>query len=212
VRLLASVPDYFELLLERAQPGHDLWTVPDDGARLDIAAELMRRLWRPVTAETVRSVGSTARAWADTTERRLVTSEVPWVTGPIERGIDLLRSLPRDASERTLVHGDFHPGNILAAEREPWLAIDPKPLVGDPAFEPIQLLTQRAGRLTEPTSPDEAARRITAIAERSGLDADRIAQWGIARCAEWSMWSWEHGHTIDAAIAYTWARMMDQLG
>ena len=211
VRLLASRPETFELLLEHAVPGHDLWTLPDDEERLDIGCELMTRLWRPVAAGRIVSLAQTAATWADITERRLITSEVPWVTGPIERGVDLLRSLPAETTESVLLHGDFHPGNILAAEREPWLAIDPKPLVGDPAYEPVQLLTQRGGRIAEPPAPADVERRLAAIADRLQLDADRIARWAIARCAEWSMWSWDRGDTIDAAIAYTWARTLDHL-
>lgn len=211
VALLAAAPEAHELLLERAEPGHDLWSVADDDERLDVACDVMRRLWRPSGDDSIRSVGATARAWADVTERRLVTSEVPWVTDPIERGVDLLRALPNDPTGRVLVHGDFHPGNVLAARREPWLAIDPKPLVGDPAFEPIQLLTQQEGRITEPPPLDDVAVRVEGLAGRLDLDAERIVRWGIARCAEWSMWSWEHGDTIDAAVAYTWARTLDRL-
>lgn len=211
VRVAASCPAGFELLLERADPGADLWTVDDDRARLEVACELARRLWRAEPPPTMRTVDTTARSWADITERRLITAELPWITGPIERGIDLLRSLPGDTGLRVLLHGDFHPGNILSAEREPWLVIDPKPLVGDPAFEPIQLLAQRSGRIVEPPTAAAVEARVTTIADLLGLDAGRIARWGLARCAEWSMWSWEHGDTIDAAIAYTWARILDQL-
>lgn len=211
VRLIAGEPPTFEYLLEHARPGHDLWTVDDDSTRLDVACGLMTRLWRAEVADEIRSLRTTAEAWAAVTERRLITHELSWIAGPVERGIGLLRTLPVESEEKVLLHGDFHPGNILAAEREPWLAIDPKPLAGDPAFEPVQLLTQYGGRIAEPPSVAKIERRLGSIAECTGLDAERIGRWAIARTAEWSMWSWDHGDTIDAAIAYTWARALDPL-
>ena len=211
VRVVASRADTYELLIERADPGNDLWTVGDDRSRLEIACEVAGRLRRPVEREAIASLEAVTTAWADVAERRLITSELPWIPDPIERGVDLLRALPVEADSSMLVHGDFHPGNLLAAQREPWLAIDPKPLVGDPAFEPIQLLTQRAGRIAEPPPTADVEERLTTIADLLDLDATRIARWGIARCSEWSMWSWDHGDTIDAAIAYTWARALDDL-
>ncbi len=212
VELLASRPDSYEALLERAIPGTDLWSVDDDRERIEATCGLMARLWRPVPESSIGGLAPVAARWADITERRLITLELPWISSPIERGIDLLRTLPRDqAADAVLLHGDLHPGNILAAEREPWLVIDPKPLVGDPAFEPVQILTQRAGRIAEPPEPDAVASRLTRIAGLVALDPERIGLWALARTAEWSMWSFERGDTIDAAVAYTWTRTLDTL-
>ena len=208
VRVVASEAPTMELLLERAVPGSDLWSVPSDSERLNIASTLMRRLWRRADDDRIARVEDVARLWADITERRLVTADLPWVGDPIERGVELLRSLPDEPHDEVLVHGDFHPGNILAAEREAWLAIDPKPMIGDPAFEPVQLLTQRRGRIAEPPDVAGVERRLERIAGLVGLEADLVGRWAIARTSEWSMWSWEHGDTIDAAIAYTWSRTL----
>lgn len=210
VRLEAHASESWELLLERADPGTDLWAA--DAAQCDeVACELARRLWQESDDEGIPTVAATASAWADVTERRLITSDVPWITEPVERGVDLLRTLPHESGDRMLLHGDFHPGNILAARREPWLVIDPKPLIGDPAFEPIQLLIQQDGRIVEPSDVVTVERRLDDLAKRLGLDPVRIGRWGMARCAEWSMWSWDHGDTVDAAIAYTWVRTLDRL-
>ena len=211
VRILASEAPTLELLLERAVPGSDLWSVPSDSERLEVASALMRRLWRRASDDRIARVDDVARLWADITERRLVVAELPWVGEPIERGIDLLRSLPDEPHDELLVHGDFHPGNILAAEREPWLAIDPKPMIGDPAFEPVQVLTQRRGRIAEPPDAAGVERRLDRIAGLVGLGADHLGRWALARTAEWSMWSWERGDIIDAAIAYTWSRTLDEI-
>lgn len=208
VRVLAAESDSFELLLERCSPGDSLWSAEHDGDRLDVACSLMTRLWRPVDSDVIPDLGDVASAWADVTTRRISTYEHPWTPEPIERGIDLLRTLPGRAPERVLVHGDFHPGNVLRSEREPWLVIDPKPMFGDPAFEPVQLLTQSGGRIAEPPPPTEVEDRLVDISSKVGVDANRVGLWAIARTAEWSLWSWDHGDTIDAAIAYTWARTL----
>lgn len=211
VRLLAANAEANELLLERAQPGTDLWSEADDVERLRIGCSIMRRLWRPAEPGPIAAAADVCRRWAAITERRLITNEVPWVTSPIERGIELLRSLPATTADPVLVHGDFHPGNVLAATRERWLAIDPKPLVGDRAFDAVQLLTQRAGRIAEPGAPEDVEGRLSTLATLLGLEPERVGYWAIARTAEWSMWSWEHGDTVDAAIAYTWARTLDHV-
>lgn len=211
VRLIESKPDTFELLLERCVPGTDLWSVDGDAERLDVATGLLGRLSRDIDGQDVTMLTSIGPQWADVTERRLVMSELPWVSGPIERGIDLLRALPFTAANGVLLHGDFHPGNILAAEREPWLVIDPKPIIGDPAFDPVQLLIQEAGRTTEPPEADVITKRLVTLADALGLAPERIGKWAIARCTEWSMWSFDHGNTVDAAIEYSWARTLDRI-
>jgi len=209
VRLLDAKPDSFELLLERCSPGHSLWSVASDAERLETACSLMTRLWRRLAVDAVVDLGVVAGRWADVTTRRLRSFEHPWSPQPIERGIDLLRTLPGQSVEHVLLHGDFHPGNILSSAREPWLAIDPKPMIGDPAFEPVQLLTQRDGQLGEPPAPAEVERRLVGIAARVGLDPTRIGLWAIARTTEWSLWSWDRGDTVDAAIAHAWTQTLD---
>ncbi len=211
VRVIASKPDTYELLLERCDPGHSLWSVEDDDERLDIAVGLMKRLWRPVEDGVFTSLAELGATWSGITMRRLMTLEVPWVTGPIERGADLLTTLPASAPESVLLHHDFHPDNVLAAEREPWLAIDPKPNTGDPAFEPIPLLTQLDGESTPAPDLGRVEANINRMAGFTGLSAERIALWTIARTAEWTMWSFERGDVVDASISYTWCRAADTI-
>jgi streptomycin 6-kinase len=211
VRVVASEPATFEILMERCESGASLWSVQGWRERAEVATGLMRRLWRPPADGRFTSLGELTRRWADVTARRLMTLEVPWITAPIERGIDLLTALPSSAGDPLLLHQDLHPGNVLSSVREPWLVIDPKPVVGDPAFDPVQLLVQANGRIGEPPLPDPISARLEVLGDALGLDPVRIALWTIARCAEWSMWSYERGDTIDAAIAYTWARTLDTI-
>lgn len=212
VRLFESQPVTSEMLVERCEPGDSLWALEDRLGRHEVAAGLMRRLWRPVAGGEFGSLSELTTGWAGVTMRRLLTIPAPWVTSPIERGVDLLQALPHTFDgDGVLVHQDFHPGNVLAAQREPWLVIDPKPIVGDPAFDPVPMLVQDRGGVHEPPAHAVIERDLSAFAGLVGIDAARIAMWAIARCAEWTMESLERGQVIDASITYTWARALDAI-
>lgn len=88
---------------------------------------------------------------------------------------------------RRLLHGDFHPGNVLAAQRHPWLAIDPKPWVGDPAFDLAQTLANWVCVDHEtPGGPVTAIRlRATQLANRLSLDPDRVLRWAVVKAVGW---------------------------
>jgi len=104
--------------------------------------------------------------------------------GLARAGIALFRELPATADTRVLLCTDLHAGNVLAAAREPWLAIDPKPHVGDPAYDPLQHMLNCEERLH--ADPRGLARRMAALLD---LDPDRVLSWLFARCvqesAEW---------------------------
>jgi len=211
VRLVMSEPDSFELLVERCSPGGDLWSGTGGRERLELATQLAQRLWRPVDNSTFLSLRTIGPSWADITELHLVTNDLPWGSAPIERGVDLLRKLPFHDHDSVLLHGDLHPGNILASKREPWLAIDPKPMIGEAAYDMAQLLTQQRGQVSEPPPLDEVEQRLAMLSGLVGLGPERVALWSLARTSEWSMWSFEHGAIIDAAIEYSWARSLDAI-
>lgn len=187
------------MLLEPCRPGRPLKQQPDEIV-LDVGASLMKRLWRTVAADSpIPRLADITPRWADITAERYDRLRPPMDAALVARGVDLLRSLPTD-EPGVLLHADFHPGNILAAEREPWLAIDPKPMVGDPAFEPFQLMLQTG-------QPDEAEmrRRVAHFADRLELDRDRIAAWGVARCVEWALWDADYDNVADSRRAITQA-------
>ena len=93
-------------------------------------------------------------------------------------GIRLLRDLPRSGGDARLLHTDLHAGNVLAAEREPWLAIDPKPFVGDPAYDTVQHMLNCERLAAEPVA---LAERMAALTE---VDPARVKLWLFARCAQ----------------------------
>jgi len=100
----------------------------------------------------------------------------------VARGRKLAASQPRSV----LLHGDFHPGNVLAAQREPWLFIDPKPVIGEPAYDLAQLLYNRARFLIRSEGAITALRQqVEFFAADLGLDPARIAGWAFVKALGW---------------------------
>lgn len=108
------------------------------------------------------------------------------------------------ASTGTLVHGDLHYANVLAADREPWLAIDPKPMDGDRHYEPAPLLWNRWDELAGAglSVRDGVRRRFHTVVDTAGLDEDRARDWVVVRTvlnAHWSVQDAERaGRDLDS--------------
>jgi streptomycin 6-kinase len=84
------------------------------------------------------------------------------------------------------MHQDFHNGNVLAAEREPWLVIDPKPIVGDRAFDTASLVRDRRDELAaDPHPARRIRRRVDLLCAELGLDRARVRGWGIVHALFW---------------------------
>ena len=176
VRLLASEPAHHALLLERLRPGTPLAERPRVEQDAVLAGLLLRLRRARVPAQPVRSLASMAERWCN----EAVARRSGWAdAGLMNEGLRLFEELPRSASSRVLLATDLHAGNVLAAEREPWLAIDPKPFVGDAAYDATQhlLFDSRASLLAD---PDET---IKSFADLLELSHERVRLWTFARAA-----------------------------
>jgi streptomycin 6-kinase len=120
-------------------------------------------------------------AWADEFEREYTAAGAADRIDPglARAGIALFRALPEAAGDRVLLCTDLHGGNILAAQRAPWLVIDPKPYVGDPAYDLLQHMLNCEDRLA--ADPAGLADRMAGLA---GVDAGRTRQWLFARSVQ----------------------------
>ena len=95
-------------------------------------------------------------------------------------------------ADPVLLHGDLHHENILEAERESWLAIDPKGLVGEAAYETGALLRNQLSVVFEDSQPGRVmARRVDQLAEELGLDRTRVRGWGLAQAVLSAWWDVE---------------------
>ncbi len=177
VRLLdAAVVDDEEtvaLLLERCVPGTPLRERPETEHDVVIAG-LLPRLWRaPAVGHRFRPLQEMCDAWADAFERKRSVLD-PSTT---RDGMELFRALPASADREVLLCTDLHAGNVLAAQRERWLAIDPKPYVGDPTYDVVQHLLNCDERLY--ADPYGLVARMAGLLD---LDEQRLRQWLFARC------------------------------
>jgi streptomycin 6-kinase len=201
-QLLDADPAWGALLLERLIPGTMLSEVPDDEEATRIAAGVMRRLWRPLPpGHGFRSVADWAADLAD------LRPHFGGGTGPlpvalVERAEALFAELLPSQAAPVLLHGDLHHWNIMAAQRDPWLALDPKGIAGEPAYEIGALLrNQIPGLLALSDPPQAMARRVAVLAEELGFDRARLAGWGVAQAVLSAWWSIEdHGYGGEEAI------------
>ncbi len=172
VRLLARDDERRALLLERCMPGTRLWDADVDEAA--VVSELLPRLQVDVgEAHPFALLADEAERWAEDVPRRYAEAGEPFEPELLECALDVYRTVDRSAS--ALVNQDLHGGNILRAEREAWLVIDPKPLVGERELEASGLL-----RNTDSVSP-----WLDALAEL-GLDRERARGWGVAHNLAWA--------------------------
>lgn len=201
-RLLADDRERGVLLLERLRPGTMLSTLVDDEEATRIAARVMRQLWRPVPPDhPFRTVSD----WAAGLERMRQCFDGgtgPLPTALVEKAEGLFAELLSSMDEVVLLHGDLHHYNILRAEREPWLAIDPKGIVGEPAYEAGALLRNPILTFLEwPRLARITARRVDILAEELGFDRERLLGWSLAQAVLSAWWCVEdHMDCWDDAI------------
>jgi streptomycin 6-kinase len=192
VLLLAVDAERGALLLERIEPGRPLSSLPDDAEATAIAARVMRQLWRPVPAE---HPFPTVHRWAAGLERmrrRFDGGCGPFPAPLVSMAETLFADLLASMAEPVLLHGDLHHQNILSARRRPWLALDPKGVVGEPAYEVGALLRNPVPRLLNHTQPGRLlARRVDQLAEALGFDRRRLWGWGVAQAVLAAWWSYE---------------------
>lgn len=188
VQLLRADPHRFALLLERAKP-RDLRDLSTDEA-VTVVAGLYRRLHVPALPQTPRLSAELAR-WADGLAALPRSAPVP--RRYVEQAASLARTYAGDpATDARLLHGDLHDGNVLAALREPWLAIDPKPLAGDPHWEPAPLLWNRwSGAVGSGDLRGTLRRRLDLACDVGGLDPERARDLTVVRVMTNALWEIE---------------------
>lgn len=181
-QLLACDPDDQAMLLERLEPGTLLRSVEDDGEATSIAASVMRQLWCPVPANhPFPTVANWGRGFTRL-RQRYNGGNGPFPAALLDEAETLFRELTDSMTETVLLHGDLHHDNILAAQRQPWLTIDPKGLVRQPTYEVGSLLRNPLPDLLNHPQPGRIlAHRIDQLSEELGFDRTRVRNWALAQ-------------------------------
>ena len=174
VRLLDADASLNAMLLERCEPGTVLRTLPESEQDI-VIARLLGRLWRtPSAPHPFRKLSTMTAHWSD----EVLAHRARWPDpGLVREGLRLFEELPRTAPVEVLLATDLHAGNVLRAQRQPWLVIDPKPFVGDPAYDATQHLFNCDSRLR--SDPNGTIRHFTDLL---GVDHERVRLWMFA-CA-----------------------------
>lgn len=199
VRLLDEDPEAGALLLERLDETRPLTVVPDHMEATQILAELLARLVAVPAPPELRRLSDIAAEMLDQLPQALPALHDPEDRRLMETCAGAVRELQPEAGDR-LLHWDLHFENVLASEREPWLAIDPKPLAGDPGFDLWPALDNRWDDLVATGDVHRGVRRrFDLLVEVLGLDRERAVGWTLGRLLQNGLWDIEDGETaIDA--------------
>ncbi|WP_435273443.1 aminoglycoside phosphotransferase family protein [Streptomyces parvulus] len=189
VRLLDHDPATGTMLLERLDADRMLSRVEDSRAAVLVIARLLAHLTATPAPPGMRRLGDIARGMLTRTPGTL-----PGIPDPADRRLvadcaAALREVAGEPGDR-LLHWDLHYENVLASGRAPWLAIDPKPLAGDPGFDLLPALDNRY-------DPAETRWRFDAMTDVLGLDRERARAWSLARVLQNCLWNVEDGDPLE---------------
>ena len=193
VRLLEADDALGAMLLERCDPGTPLSALPD-AEQDEVLAGLLPRLWKMPPADApFLPLSTMIEGWIAET----LAQEADWVDAPLVRaGIEVFRTMAGSAPSTVLLATDVHAGNVLRARRRPWLVIDPKPFVGDPAYDATQHLLNGHARMSA-----DPVRTIERYSGLLGVEADRVRRWTFARLAAEPREDWKEDRWLSVARA-----------
>lgn len=201
VRLIAYDAERRALLLECAEPGTPLKELEPDRA-LDVFVDLLPRLWKPAGAP-FRPLAEEAAWWAGSLPDDFERAGRPFEQALLDAAIEAIETLSVSQGEQVLVNQDMHADNVIRAEREPWLLIDPKPLSGEREFGIAAAI--RGRELGH--SREAVVHRLDRLSRELHLDRERARRWALAHTVAWAFdgdeadrahveiarWLWEGG-------------------
>jgi streptomycin 6-kinase len=180
VRLLAHDPALHALLMERCEPGDHLSRVSADEA-LDVFLDLLPRLW--IQADTpFSSLYDESLGWAEQLPAAWERAGRPYEKELLDAALHALDRLPGSQGGQILLHQDLHGDNVLRATREPWLVIDPKPLVGEREFSLAPIIRD----YDFGHSRQSVVGRLDRLAGALRLDRERARLWALAQTLAWA--------------------------
>ena len=186
VRLFAANAERRALVVERCDPGTELWAVEDEDEANRIAVDVLRHLWRPAPADhPAEQLAEQAAWWLAYLPELWERLGRPYERELLDAALGYIRELVPSQGELVVCHQDFHGGNVLASARG-WLAIDAKPVLGERDFDTASLLRDRRQELARDPTPERTLRRrLDRLSAELGLDRERMRRWAVAHAVAW---------------------------
>jgi streptomycin 6-kinase len=196
VKLLEADDDSGAMLLERCLPGTTLRSEPEPAQDV-IIADVLKRVWESTTNTPALDDFLPLSQMIDCWCEEAIAQKHLWPdAGLVNEGLRVMKELARPAPTDVLLATDLHADNVLRAEREPWLAIDPKPFTGDRSYDPVQHLMNCETRLHR-----NSALLVERIAGLAEVDPERLRLWTFARAAADPRDDWTNTRWMDIAKA-----------
>lgn len=195
VRLLDHDPLSSSMLLERLNSARTLASITDDDVAMSTLAELHARLVAVPAPPGLRGLGDIASEMLDQIPQAVTRLADPADRRLLRGWASAVAELSGEPGDRML-HWDLHYDNVLAARREPWIAIDPEPLAGDPGFDLWPALDSRWDDVVaKGDTPRIVRRRFDLLTDALGLDRARATGWTLGRLLQNSLWDIDDGAT-----------------
>jgi streptomycin 6-kinase len=180
IRLYGYDGQEHALLLERCEPGDHLSTVGEEHA-IDVLAQMLPRLWVPAGAPFTNLAGE-CNAWQKRLPADWELADRPFECVLLDAALAAMDALSSTQSEQVLLHQDLHADNVLRARREPWLVIDPKPLVGEREFSLAPIIrSHEFGH-----SRAAVVHRLDVLSAALRLDRERCRLWAFVQTLAWA--------------------------
>jgi streptomycin 6-kinase len=191
VRLFAYEPKYHALLMEKCEPGHPLSSVRPDEA-LETLIQILPRLWIEADKPFV-SLREESAKWVQSLPLSWERAGRPFEIELLDAALQALHDLRESQGQQVLVNQDLHGDNVLRATREPWLVIDPKPLIGEREFSIAPIIRSYEFGHNRKATIDRLERLTNAL----GLNRERARLWAFAQTLAWSF---EGDRTLDRHV------------
>lgn len=181
IRLLGYDAERWAMLIERCEPGTPLAALPPDEG-LGTMISLLPRLWISA-GPPFYTLADEVDWWLSYLPEEWERTGEPFERSLLDAAMDAMAEQAHSQGEQVLLHQDMHGDNVLAAQREPWLVIDPKPLVGEREFAVAPIVRDyELGHAKE-----TVLARLDRVTSELGLDRERARWWTIGQSIAWSM-------------------------
>lgn len=200
VRLLREDRINGVILLEEINPGLPLSSLEDDEGATRILAKVMKKLWKPlVKNHRFIIISDWTRALYEYPKKFKIYQPIPLYL--VDKAIKLFKELIDTSTEPVLTHGDLHYDNVLSSNRDEWLAIDPKGIAAERAYETAAMIRNPYKKISAMKNiEDLLKRRILILAEELNFDPKRIHQWCLAQTILSGVWTAEEKKDTQHAL------------